>query len=245
MCDFHSICVRTDGAIAHVAQNSHSTAADAAGWRNNEDHRRPVFVEVEWDGEGEYPGADKIARVPAGEKLTVNQRRKIDFHYQALAAILKNPKPTFEQLSKWLDPKWADVLGRLRITEMPEGVKEWPGELVIPKGATLTANALTKVGYVDVEQGATLTANALTEVSGSVYVKQGATLTANALTKVGSVYVEQGATLTANALTKVGYVDVKQGATLTANALTEVSGSVYVKQGATLTAPALKKGGAK
>ena len=30
MCDFHSICVRVDGAIAHVAKNSHSEAVEAA-----------------------------------------------------------------------------------------------------------------------------------------------------------------------------------------------------------------------
>ena len=35
------------------------------GWKNNEDFKRPVFVEAEWDGRGEYPGAEKICRVPA------------------------------------------------------------------------------------------------------------------------------------------------------------------------------------
>ncbi len=27
MCDFHSCCIRVDGALAHVAENSHSSAA--------------------------------------------------------------------------------------------------------------------------------------------------------------------------------------------------------------------------
>ena len=41
MCDFHSICVRTDGAIAHLPSNSHSGAVEAAKWREtrNRNHK--------------------------------------------------------------------------------------------------------------------------------------------------------------------------------------------------------------
>lgn len=60
MCDFHSIIVRVDGAIGHIASNSHSEAAEALGWKENEDFKPTRFVEVEWDGMGDYPGAEKI-----------------------------------------------------------------------------------------------------------------------------------------------------------------------------------------
>ena len=159
MCDFHSIIVRRDGAMAHVPENSHSGAAAACGWRENEPNKRPVFVEAEWDGEGEYPGADKITRVPAGEELTAAQRKRIDSHYSALASILKNRRPTFEQLLYWNKPAFSDVLSRLWVETIPEEITEWTGSLDVQQGATLTAPALTKVtGYLYVQQGATLTA---------------------------------------------------------------------------------------
>ena len=78
MCDFHSCCVRVDGALAHVPENSHSKAAQEAGWMENEPHKRPRFVETEWDGRGKYPGAERIARVPAVNAIyggTVNEIR--------------------------------------------------------------------------------------------------------------------------------------------------------------------------
>ena len=70
MCDFHSICVRVDGAIAHVAKNSHSEAVEAAGWKENKDHLPPVFVEAEWNGEGKFPGIEKITRGTPNTKLS-------------------------------------------------------------------------------------------------------------------------------------------------------------------------------
>jgi hypothetical protein len=218
MCDFHSCCIRVDGALAHVAENSHSSAAAAAGWKENEPLKRPRFVEAEWDGIGEYPGAERITRVQAGEELTAKQRRKIDAHYQALAAILKNTEPTAEQLGRWNKPAFADVLARLCIVKIPAGVKVWRGDLAIASGVKLEAPDLEEVsGYVDVRQGATFTAPVLEEVSGSVDVQQGATFTAPVLAKAGYVYVRQGATFTAPVLAEVsGSVDVQQGATFTA-----------------------------
>ena len=55
MCDFHSICVRLDGAIAHVMSNSHSQAVKEAGWIENDAKSDNRFVEAEWDGQGNPP----------------------------------------------------------------------------------------------------------------------------------------------------------------------------------------------
>ena len=92
MCNFHSICVRVDGVVGHLPTNSHSGVIAALKWRENEPNTKPKFVEVEWDGRGTYPGAENIARVPDGEKLTAAQRKAIDRHYEALAKVLADPK---------------------------------------------------------------------------------------------------------------------------------------------------------
>jgi hypothetical protein len=226
MCDFHSCCIRVDGALAHVAENSHSSAALAAGWKENEPHKRASFVEAEWNGRGEYPGADKICRVQAGEELTAKQRKKCDDHYKALAAILKNKTPSAAELLRWNKPAFRDVLGQLEITALPADIEVWHGDLNISENSKLELPHLA-------------------EVAGSVYVQQGATFTAPALAEVtGYVDVQQGATFTAPVLAKTGYVDVRQGATFTAPALAEVTGYVDVQQGATFTAPKLNRGGA-
>jgi hypothetical protein len=116
MCDFHSIVVRADGAVAHVAENSHSTAVSKAGWRENEPLKRPVFIEAEWDGIGEYPGVDEICRVPDGEKMTPVQRKAVDGHYRALAAILQG-KPS--KAARFAEPEYADVVCQANI-QRPE-----------------------------------------------------------------------------------------------------------------------------
>jgi len=270
MCDFHSICVRRDGAIAHVPGNSHSEAIEKAGWRENDrmaDFRGPFFVEVEWNGEGAFPGIERITR--NSRDLSEAQRKTIEFHYKALADLLSDPKNNAEKMllgtgcfsgDEYADIRWrvlidprcpkrvADKLAKTKLHANGETIKSirpdivsMEGSIRIAENATLTAPALTKSGYIYVRQGATLTAPALTK-SGSIDVRQGATLTAPALTKSGSIDVRQGATLTAPALTEVsGYIYVRQGATLTAPALTEVSGSIDVQEGATLTAPNLKR----
>jgi hypothetical protein len=108
MCDFHSIAIRADGAIAHIPENSHSGAVKAAGWAENSPHKRPVFIEAEWNGRGEYPGADKICRVPDGEKLTAKQREVCDRHYKHLAAIMCG-KPTKAAVVYFDRPEYSDV----------------------------------------------------------------------------------------------------------------------------------------
>lgn len=109
MCDFHSVCIRVDGALAHVKDNSHSGAVKAAGWVENQPHKRPVFVEAEWDGDGEYPGADKICRIQEGEKLTAKQRETCDRHYKALADVLNSPEPKAASLARFKAPEFSDV----------------------------------------------------------------------------------------------------------------------------------------
>ena len=205
MCDFHSCCIRVDGALAHVAENSHSSAALAAGWKENEPHKRARFVEAEWNGRGEYPGADKICRVQAGEELTAKQRKKCDDHYKSLAAILKNKTPSAAEFLRWNKPAFRDVLCRLEITVLPADIKVWHGDLNISENSKLELPHLAEVtGSVDVQQGATFTAPVLAK-TGSVYVQQGATFTAPVLAEVtGSVYVQQGATFTAPKLNRGG-----------------------------------------
>lgn len=89
MCDFHSICCRIDGAIAHVASNSHSEAARAAGWLENDARQR--FVEVQWNGVGEMPPiSDMIASDAKSDDLTERQVAAITAHYRDLAETLRS-----------------------------------------------------------------------------------------------------------------------------------------------------------
>jgi len=135
MCDFHSIVVRVDGASAHIAGNSHSGAVEAAGWRENDqmaDLRGKYFVEAEWDGLGDFPGAESITRGEMNEK----QRKLIANHYTALQKLLADPashaermclgrgifsKPEFADV-RWkafVDPRTPeDVVARLAETEL-------------------------------------------------------------------------------------------------------------------------------
>ncbi len=124
MCDFHSCVIRADGALAHIAGNSHSDAVKQAGWAENESHKRPRFVEAEWDGSGKYPGAEAICRIPDGEKLTAKQRETCDRHYKALADVLNSAKPAAHSLARFAAPEFEDVrLARLRkLPGMPETI---------------------------------------------------------------------------------------------------------------------------
>ncbi len=134
MCDFHSCVIRADGALAHVAGNSHSEAVKAAGWAENRPHARPCFVEAEWNGEGKYPGADKICRVPEGEKLTAKQRETVDRHYKALADVMGG-KPSARSLARFAAPEFSDVLSKAafkapNLTEELRGVAKEIGARV-------------------------------------------------------------------------------------------------------------------
>src|SRR5688572_29293411 len=118
MCDFHSCCVRRDGALAHIPGNSHSGAVAAAGWRENDqmaDFRGAFFVEAEWNGEGIFPGVDKIVRGPVNEK----QRKVIEAHYTALANLLADPAANADRMlfdgGIFSNDQFADIRWRVLI----------------------------------------------------------------------------------------------------------------------------------
>ena len=207
MCDFHSIIVRRDGAKAHVMTNSHSQAVEHANWRENDrmaDMRGPFFVECEWGGIGEYPGADKITRSCS---FNEKQRKTIDSHYGSLAKLLANVKDNSETMlgnggvfegNEYGDIRWKVLISddcpksiaqRLAesalhadgstIKSLHPAIKTLRGGFTVKAGHHIDAPLLTEVsGYVIVAQGATFTAPLLTEVSGYVIVEQGATFTA-------------------------------------------------------------------
>jgi hypothetical protein len=221
MCDFHSIVVRRDGAIAHIPGNSHSGAVEASGWRENDqmsDFRGAYFVEAEWDGKGDFPGVDKITRGETNEK----QRKKIADHYTALAKLLADPATHAERMCLgrgiFAKPEYGDI--RWKVMSDPRT----PAEVVAKIASTplfadgseisfLHPKVISIEGSFVIADGISITAPALTEVSGSVYVRANATFTAPALTEVsGSVYVRANATFTAPALTKSGSVDVSENA---------------------------------
>ncbi len=230
MCDFHSICVRRDGAIAHIPENSHSGAIEKLGWRENDQIaavRGPFFVEAEWSCQGEFPGVDRITR---GSSLNEKQRKVIENHYTNLAKLLADPAAHAERMlfnrGFFSGEEYADIRWKILIhTECPKRVADKLAETSLYAMGDEIKSLHPLVKRVD----------------GSFSIAEKYEITAPALTKSGSVYVQQGATFTAPALTKSGYVDVQQGATFTAPALTEVSGSVYVQQGATFTAPKLNR----
>lgn len=192
MCDFHSIVVRRDGAIAHLPSNSHSGAVEAAKWTENdrisEMRGVPRFVEAEWDGDGAFPGAAKVAR---GE-LTETQRKVIESHYEALAKLLSDPGEHAERMlfgdGIFADDKYADI--RWRVLINPKCPKRVADKLVI---LPLHANGepiksfdprITKLeGNLVVASGYEIHAPALTEVGGYLAVYSSAKL--DALQKVG------------------------------------------------------------
>ena len=188
MCDFHSIIVRRDGAIGHVAKNSHSGAVDAAGWRENDqmaDLREPFFVEAEWNCEGPFPGASKITRgTPNAKQLQV-----VKDHYTALVELLEDPAKHGEKYctgsgrfagNEWADVRWKVLIhpkcperlaAKLVITRLfADGkpvrslhplIKSVEGHLVIEEKCEITAPVLAQSGYIDLRDGATLTAPAI------------------------------------------------------------------------------------
>ena len=226
MCDFHSIVVRSDGKIAHIARNSHSGAVEAAGWRENADHRARVFVEAEWSGAGEFPGSDKITRGTPNDR----QARVIKNHYESLAKLLADPKAHAKRMlfdrGIFSDDIYADI--RWRVLIHPDCPKDVTDRLVtLPLHAngerikSLDPRIITLVGNLAVEDGYEINAPALTEVGGNLDVSGSAKLDAPALTEVG------------------GYLAVYGSAKL--DALTKVGGYLAVSGSAKLDAPLLKR----
>ena len=91
MCDFHSVVVSREGEIAHVASNSHSEAVAAAGWAENtvtsDLHSKNRFIECEWDGFGNIPSFEKIAK-NLTDDYTESQKIQTINHYTKLSEFL-------------------------------------------------------------------------------------------------------------------------------------------------------------
>ena len=231
MCDFHSICVRRDGTVAHLPSNSHSGAVEKAGWRENDqmaDFREPYFVEVEWKPVAAAPRVDEIVRGPINEK----QRKIIESHYTALNKLLSDPAAHAERMlfdgGIFADDRYADIRWRVLIHDQcPKRVVD---RLVETK---LHANG-EEIKSLDPR---------ITEIDGNLTVAAGYEISSKALTKVGGdVLVYGSAKLDAPALTKVGGdVLVDGSAKLDAPALTKVGGDVRVYGSAKLDAPKLKR----
>jgi len=212
MCDFLSICVRRDGAIAHIPGNSHSGTVAHYKWSENDqtaelrDQMR--FVEVEWNCEGEFPGAEKISRNAINEK----QRKVIETFYTNAAKLLADPEEHAERMlfgtGYFADDRYADIRWRVLnhpkcpkrvadklvtmalhangepIKSLDPRIERLEGNLVIHDGYEITAPALKEVGgYLDVYGSAKL--DALTKVGGNLAVYGSAKLDAPALKEVG------------------------------------------------------------
>jgi hypothetical protein len=107
MCDFHSTVWRCDGAMAHLASNSHSGAVEAAGWRENQPNRERFFWEAEWDGEGDFPSDNALVR--GADTCPEPVMKKIKAHYRLLQKTLSKAQlfPIF------LRPGFSDVRYRV------------------------------------------------------------------------------------------------------------------------------------
>jgi hypothetical protein len=107
MCDFHSVAVRRDGAIAHDPSNSHSAAVSKAGWiENNRPGGKARFVELEYDGKMPIDDIrDIIVSDTCGDELTDAQAKAGAVHYSELHQCLAGGVvlPRFEAV------EYADV----------------------------------------------------------------------------------------------------------------------------------------
>ena len=198
MCDFHSICVRRDGALAHVASNSHSEAVKQAGWRENDqmaDLRGKFFVEAEWNGSGGlFLGVEKIT----GGEVNEKQRKVMETHYAALTALLADPAANAERMlfdggifagDQYADIRWrvlihpdcpksvADRLVTLPLYANGEAIKSFDprietleGSFAIAGGNVAVKNLRKVGGNVEVYGSAKADFPVLTEVGGSVAV---------------------------------------------------------------------------
>jgi hypothetical protein len=138
ICDFHSIVVRRDGAIAHVLNNSHSGAVKSAGWTENDTislHGKARFIECEWDGRGEFPGFDNIKKSHCTD-WTKAQQTAVESHYSKLASYLNGDDKHAKYFSSdhYLDVFAAKLSGSVSVyngkitldlsslTALPDGV---------------------------------------------------------------------------------------------------------------------------
>ena len=131
MCDFHSIAIRYDGAIAHVKENSHSAAVLAAGWQENTPERQ-IFWEAEWHGQGDFPSTLVQARVGAEPPAKV--LRVAEAHYRDLAETLRTGviHKRFESMA------YADV--RLNVASNPATQPETLAQLATDVNPNVRCN---------------------------------------------------------------------------------------------------------
>ena len=204
MCDFHSIVVRRDGAVAHVASNSHSEAVNAAGWRENDsmaDKRGPFFVECEWNGQGVFPGVDKITRGEFNEK----QRKVIELHYGNLALLLNEPAVNGERMLTgkgcFSDEGYADLRWKTLLHDAcPKPLSDKLAITLLHAQGEVVKSLHPKI----------------TGIAGNFSITEGYKVTAPVLAKCGYVYVSENATFTAPVLAECGNVDVHKKGGFTA-----------------------------
>ena len=250
MCDFFSCCIRVDGAVVHLADNSHAEAVAAAGWKENDqlaDLHGPRFVEAEWNGSG-YPGAVKICRGPV--RPNDKQVETCDRIYGALARLLSDPEANAEAMlfgqGIFAGDEYADVRWRVLISEKcPKRVADKLVALPLYANAepikSLDPRITELAGNLVIAEGGRVSAKSLRTISGYVYISAGAKADFPVLAKVGrNVYVSGGATVDFPALTEVGGNVVVSGSA-SFPALAEAGGYVYVSGGASF--PVLAKVG--
>ena len=214
MCDFHSVIVRKDGAIAHVKTNSHSEAVQAANWRENDqmaDLRGAFFVEAEWNGEGSLPDVQLISR---GAPLNEKQRKALETHYGALAKLLANPADHAERMlldgGIFAADEYADIRWRvLNLENLPAAIASR-----IVKESTI---------YADNQKAVKSFNPSIVKLEGNLAIADGYKVAAKKLESV------------------CGYVYVRENATFSAPTLAEVGGSVYVHKTGKFIAPKLAK----
>ena len=197
MCDFLSIIVRHGGKIGHIPSNSHSATVRALGWRENDDAHRDEkrFVEVEWNCEGQFPGADKISRGEINEK----QRKAIECFYGNAAKLLVEPEKHAERMlfgrGYFSDDRFADIRWRVlihpkcpqrvadklavialhangeRVKSLHPKITKLDGNLVVEDGCEVNAPLLAEIGgNLDLYGSAKFNAPLLAEIGGSLYV---------------------------------------------------------------------------
>lgn len=150
MCDFHSIAIRIDGAIAHVPENSHAQAVEAAGWVENTDFRTR-FWEWEWDGRGQIPPVEKLLR---GEGYLEKVVKLALRHARNLQRALNEPGWGLFDRGYFSEVRYVDV--RYEVAKNPncpahvlEKLSEcfnWVVRLAVAKKSQLSYFSFGKIG---------------------------------------------------------------------------------------------------
>ena len=192
MCDFISICTRVDGKIAHIPSNSHSGAVKEFGWTENNQTAYMLdkmrFVESEWNGIGDYPGAEKITRGEINEK----QRKAIDLFYSNAAKLFSDPKKHAKRMLTGNGYFASDIYADIRFNviihdECPKLVANELAKLPLYASGQKVKSLHPKIAKIEggfkIAAGYKITAPALAEVGSSVDVHKTGKLNALKLKK--------------------------------------------------------------